>query len=133
MSQEERLRENVARLVRAAYGPSARPDAQAHADLLRRLRGTVRERHAWADFPDGAVIVISAVLLAMVVWIGWHCALPRGACLTSPSSIVAAGWVVLNLAALPVASVVILKSRGETRRETGFLPKTWFLGSKKEK
>ncbi|MBN1584101.1 MAG: hypothetical protein JXA89_25550 [Anaerolineae bacterium] len=131
MSQEERLEENVARLVRAAYGQVARPDGQARAHLLRRLQGAVREQQVGTDFPDGAVILMSAVLLVMAVWLGRHCVPVRGCCLTDPSLVVAAGWVILNLVAVPVASAVVWRKRNP--REIGFLSKTLFFGSKKEK
>jgi len=105
------LEENAARLVRAAYGPSARPSPKASKRVFRLLLGQVRARSATPSFPDAALAVLGAIVALLAVFLAVQSALPRTSLGTNPSLLAAAIMLVLNLAWVPVASIVIVMRR----------------------
>lgn len=98
---------NTARLIRAASGPSVRPSDQARERTFRSLRDLVRARYAGAGFPDVAVALLGGALLAMLAWLAIQLGQQEPLRPIDPSLLVAAAWVLPNLAAVPVAAIVI--------------------------
>jgi len=105
------VEENTARLVRAAYGPSARPSPQASERVFRLLLGHVKERPATPSFPDAALVALGALVAAVAVCVAAQVVLPRASLGASPSLLAAAMMLVLNLAWVPVAGIVIVMRR----------------------
>ena len=108
------LEQNTAQLIRAAYGPSARPSADARERAFQLVLNQVRTRPAKDEFPDIAVIILSVVLVFIAAWLGFRVTSTATSFLASPLLLATLGWLVLNLAILPVASIVIV-----TRRRNG--------------
>lgn len=105
------LEENTARLVRAAYGPSARPSPEASQRVFRLLLGHVRVRPATPGFPDAALVALGAIVVFLAVGLAIQVAFPMTSLNASPSLLAAAMVLILNLAWVPVASIVIVLRR----------------------
>ena len=112
MNENERyLDRNTAHLVRAAFGPHARPSARAAEQALRLLLDQVRERSAKAPFPDAAVGVLGATLVLAAICLTAQVIVNGTSLTVNPSLLGLAAWLSANLALLPVASIVILIRR----------------------
>jgi hypothetical protein len=106
---EKALEENAARLIRAAYGPDARPGSQASETAYRLLLAHVRAKRAAPDFPDLALGILGAVFVCTAAWLAARVLLDGTSLLADPSLVVVSTWVILNLAMLPIASIIILQ------------------------
>lgn len=112
MNREEHyLEENTACLIQAAYGPDVRPSPKAGEQTFRLLLAYVRARSAAVAFPDAAVGALGAMLALMAVWLTVQTAVTGTPLISNPSLLVIAAWLILNLALVPVASIVILIGR----------------------
>ena len=112
MNENERyLDRNTAHLVRAAFGPHARPSARVAEQALRLLLDQVRERSTKAPFPDAVVGILGATLVLAAIWLTAQVAVGGTSLTATPSLLVLAAWLSANLALLPVASIVILIRR----------------------
>jgi len=112
MSEEARLlEENVARLIRAAHGPSARPSPQAREQTFQLLLSHVRARSMVVDFPDVAVGLLGAVLAVVEIWLVVQVVVADTSFIGNPSLLVMAAVLMLNLALVPIASIVIVVRR----------------------
>jgi hypothetical protein len=112
MNQDERLlEENTARLIRAASGTDARPGPQTRQRMFQILLTCVRERSSEVSFPDVVVSALGGLLMLVAIWlVGWRTG--TGISLsTSPTLLIPAVWLLLNLALVPIACIVILKRR----------------------
>lgn len=108
---ERYLEQNTARLVRASFGPHARPSRQATERSFRLLLAQVRARTAVVTFPDAAVGIMGATLALAATWLALQAAIAGTPVTTSPSLLALVAWLVANLALVPVASLVILIRR----------------------
>ncbi len=112
MNQEGHcLEENTARLVRAAYGPSAHPSPQASKRVFRLLLRHVGARPVTPSFPDAAVVVLGAMVAVLAVCLAVQAVLPKTSPGANPLLLATATWLILNLAWVPVASTVIVIRR----------------------
>jgi len=112
MNDSERyLDRNTAHLVRAAFGPRARPSARATEQTLRLLLDQVRKRPTKAPFPDAVVGVLGAMLVLAAMWLAAQVTVIGTPLTTNPSLLMLAAWLGANLALLPVASTVIVIRR----------------------
>jgi len=112
MNQEGHcLEENTARLVRAAYGPLARPSPQASRRVFRLMLDHLRVGSATPGFPDAAVVTLGATLAALAVCLAIRAVLSSTSLVVDPSLLATATWLVLNLAWVPVASIVVVVRR----------------------
>ena len=112
MSEEDRhLEHNVGHLIRAACGPSTRPSTEASERTYQLLLNHVRTRSSESDFPDIAVAVLGAVSAIIAIWavvqVIWNGRPFRA----TPLLLITVIWATLNLALVPVASIVILRRR----------------------
>ena len=112
MNERERyLDRNTAHLIRAAFGPHARPSARAAEQALRLLLDQVRERSSEAPFPDAAVGVLGATLVLAATWLTVQVIVSGTSLTVNPALLMMAAWLGANLALVPVASIVILIRR----------------------
>ena len=112
MNDRERyLERNTAHLVRAAFGPRARPSARAVERTLRLLLDRVRKRPAEVPFPDAVVGVLGATLVLAATWFTAQVTVTGTLPSANPSLLMMAAWLGANLALVPVASIVILIRR----------------------
>ena len=112
MNQRERyLEENTARLIRAAFDPNARPSPHASERAFQSLLADVRARSAAVAFPDSAVGVLGATLALAATWLAIQAAAAATSFIANPPLLLMAAWLALNLALVPIASVVILIRR----------------------
>jgi hypothetical protein len=108
---EENSEENTARLIRAAYDPSARPTVEASEGTFHLLLEHVRAPVAVEDFPDLVVGFLGGMLAIAVAWlivrVAWG-----GASFSADLALFTVGvWAIVNLSVVPVAGIVILKRR----------------------
>jgi hypothetical protein len=112
MNDRERyLDRNTAHLVRAAFGPRARPSARAAERTLRLLLDRVRKRPAEVPFPDAVVGVLGAMLVLAATWLAAQVAATGTLSRANPALLMLTAWLGANLALVPVASIVILVRR----------------------
>jgi hypothetical protein len=109
--QGDPLEENTARLIRAAYGSSARPTDHLSNKAFRSLLEHVRTRSATPGFPDAAVVILGGLLAALPIWLAVRAFLSSTSLVPDPSLLAATAWLVLNLAMVPVTSVLIVIRR----------------------
>jgi hypothetical protein len=109
--QESQFDQNLERLIQASCGPETRPKPSAREQLHQRLSAELREIRRQEEFPAGILAVLSGVVLLLVA-----------ASFLSPSytavrishgfELNPIGFVILvNLACLPIASLVIILRR----------------------
>lgn len=103
--------ENTARLIRAAYDPSARPTAEASEGTYHLLLAHVRGPMAVDGFPDLVVGLLGGMLAIAVVWLSVR-VVWGGASFSADPALWSVGvWAIVNLSVVPVAGVVILIGR----------------------
>lgn len=108
---ENRQEANVARLIRAGFGPASRPSPHAGEQAFRRLVIEWRAQQAGAGFPDRIVVLLTGVLLLMGAWLTVQVVGPGVSPLTAVPAIVVVGLLAANLVLVPVASLVIVLRR----------------------
>ena len=64
-----RLEENTARLIRASFGPEARPDPRTSRETLRRLTAQVRASRTPTTFPERVLGLLLGTLVVMAAWV----------------------------------------------------------------
>ena len=112
MNDSERyLDRNTAHLVRAAFGPHARPSARATEQTLRLLLDRVRKQPAEVPFPDAVMGFLGATLVLAATWLAAQVAVIGTLSSGNPALLMLAAWLGANLALVPVASIVILIRR----------------------
>ena len=110
-SEDRRLEANTARLIRAALGPETRPDPGAGQQALQSLLTGLRERRARSSFPDHTLAALVGTLVFMAAWLALQAIASDGA-VNSPVLLLPATFVLLvNVAVVPVASIVIVLRR----------------------
>lgn len=102
---------NLERLIRAACGAEARPTPATRRRLRRRLSAVLSETRPPREFPAGILALLGGLILlsAAAGFLSGRAAgvrLPLGIAL-NPASLMA----LVNLAALPIASLVIVIRR----------------------
>lgn len=108
---EENAQDNTARLICAAYDPSARPTVEARERVLRMLLEHVRAPVAVEDFPDLTVGFLGGMLAVAVVWLIVRAAWGGASFSADPALLTVGVWAIANLSVVPVAGIVILKGR----------------------
>ena len=108
---EENVKENTARLVSAAYDPSARPTAEVGERVRRLLFEHARAQAAMDDFPEVVVGFLGAMLAVAVVWLIARLAWGEASLYADPALLTIGVWAVANMFVVPVAGIVILKRR----------------------
>ena len=103
--------ENTARLIRAAYDPSARPTPEARQRTLHLLRVHVRAQVPIDDFPDLVVGFLGGMLAVAVLWLIVRVAWGGASFYAKPALLTVGVWAIANLFVVPVAGIVILKRR----------------------
>lgn len=105
------LQENTARLIRAAFGPEARPDPQTSREVLGRLVTQLRVGQTAVPFPERTLGLLAAALVLMAVWLASHMIGSTPAVTAAPAGPVIASVLFLNLAFVPAAAVLIVIRR----------------------
>ena len=108
---ERYLEENITRLIRAAFGPEARPSRQTVERTLQSLLALIHARSAAVAFPDAAVGVLGGMLVLIASWLAIQLAFTGTSMLSIPALLAMAAWLTANVALLPVASILILIMR----------------------
>ena len=101
---------NIARLLKAGFDRSARPDPETRSRTWRRLLAEVRQMRPEPSFPGGALCLLAAGLLLLAVTLGLRVARDTHAALAAPLVVAACG-VGLNVIMAPVAAVLIVWRR----------------------
>lgn len=109
--EEHHLEQNLAILLRAALGGQARPGPQELRTAWRLLSRQRSRRPFPSDFPDSVLALLGLQLVLLGTWM-----LARSTHWTGPESVslpltVASAWLLVNLAFLPVASLVVFLRR----------------------
>lgn len=107
----ENAQGNTARLIRAAYDPSARPTAEARKRTFHLLLDHVRAPVVVEDFPDLVVGLLGGMLAFAVVWLIVRVAWGGASFSADPALLPVAVWAIVNLSIVPVTGIVILKRR----------------------
>lgn len=111
MSAEDHLEKNTARLVQASFGRQARPDSAARAETLKLLVGELSEQAGAGEFPGVVLVLLGGMLVLTAIWLaGQILSVGKIATASLPVAVIAF-WLALNLALLPVASVIIVLKR----------------------
>jgi hypothetical protein len=108
---EEHSEENTARLIRAAYDPSARPTVEANEGTFHLLLEHVRAPVAVEDFPDLVMGFLGGMLAVAVAWLIARVAWSGASFSADPALLAVAVWAIVNLSVVPVTGIVILKGR----------------------
>lgn len=103
-------KENIAHLIQASYSSDARPHPQTGERISRILLIHSQKRLAIVQFPDIAVGVMGIILILVAVYVTLQLMLGKSYA-THPTFLLMIIWLVLNLLALPLASVVIVMRR----------------------
>ena len=109
--QESQFDRNLASLIHASCGPETRLTPFAREQLHHRLSAALREKRRHEEFPAGILALFSGVVFLLAAAIFLSSLIPS---LGLPRSFVfnPAGLLVLvNLAFLPIASLVIVLRR----------------------
>jgi hypothetical protein len=103
--QESQSEGNLERLIRASCGPETRSAPLAREQLHQRLSAALREKRRPAEFPAGCLILLLAATSVLPLW----------NTSVRPSQIFelnpVGGIALVNLACLPIASLVIILRR----------------------
>ncbi|MCJ7738230.1 MAG: hypothetical protein MUQ10_13100 [Anaerolineae bacterium] len=103
--------DNIADLIRASFAEDARPTSQTRESALHELRAVLRAKRGDGHFPDSVVAILGGTLFATAANVAYAMT-AAGRTLTDNPAFLAVGmWMVLNLAALPVSSIIILSRR----------------------
>jgi hypothetical protein len=112
---------NLERLLRSAYGPSARPDPAAGAALLARLHAELPSapvlgpRRLPADmpasFPDAALLLLAGAFLLAAAWLLSRLSGGGSSLAADPALVLAAVAIAANLVLAPAAGAVIVYRR----------------------
>lgn len=107
----EHLESNVARLIQIGYSAESRPDPAMHSGMLRILAIDVHGRERIAALPEWIVAVLVGFLVFLAAWLAL--ANPQVTVPTGFNSLyfVAAFVLILNLAFIPIASIIIVIRR----------------------
>jgi hypothetical protein len=103
--------ENEGRLIKAAMGGDALPTPETERRVLRLLLAEQQAASQVAEFPTG---ILAALVGVLVVLIGLVLVQTSGVWVWAISSVplaIAACMVCLNIAAVPVAGIVIVMRR----------------------
>jgi hypothetical protein len=109
--QESQSEGNLERLIRASCGPETRSAPLAREQLHQRLSAALREKRRPAEFPAGWLALFSGLILLLAA----TSVLPLWNTSVRPSQIFelnpVGGIALVNLACLPIASLVIILRR----------------------
>ena len=111
MDEKPFFEDNMARLIRAAMPPGARPDPVRRAELLLKLTAEAERAAARSAFPDRLVCVLAAALVVLAAWVAGRLGAGSIAGAPGPALTVLAVALVLNLAMVPVAGFLIVVRR----------------------
>ena len=109
-SKSNNPEENIIRLIQASFSRQARPDAGLHGEMLHRLREEIRTNRAGIEFPNGVLVTLTGILTLMAVWLMIQTTSGQSI-MTSPTLTIMAMVLILNLALVPVASLIIVIRR----------------------
>jgi hypothetical protein len=107
----EHLESNVARLIQVGYSAECRPDPARHSGMLRSLEIDLRGQQRIAALPEWIVAALVGFLVFLAGWLAL--ANPQVVMSTGLNSLyfVAAFVLILNLAFIPIASIIIVIRR----------------------
>ena len=109
MDERERyLEDNTARLIRAGFSAEARPDTLTAEETWRCLTAQLHAKHTAVAFPDWTLIILAGILALMAAWLASQTFVGGVSIAMSPSLIVIALVLTLNLVSVPIAGIVIL-------------------------
>lgn len=109
--QESQSDRNLERLIRASCGPETRMTPLAREQLHRRLSAALRKKRRHEEFPTGILALFSGIVLLLTAT-SFFSLLNRSIRLPLSFGLNPVGLLVLmNLACLPIASLVIILRR----------------------
>jgi hypothetical protein len=108
---QETSEKNTARLIHAAYDSSARPTTEAKEQVFRLLLNHMRAPAAVEDFPTLVVGLLGGMLAIAIAWLVARVAWIGPSLYIDPTLLAVGVWAFVNLSAVPVAGIVILKRR----------------------
>jgi hypothetical protein len=112
MDNEDRLLEdNIARLIRAGYGPEVRPNARVRERVFARLASQVRSGSAAAEFPASIIGLLFGALGLMAIWLAAPMIGVAARVTSVPSIAIVSAVLLVNLVSVPVAAIIIVIRR----------------------
>lgn len=102
--------QNIARLLKASFDRSVRPDPELRSRAWRHLLAAARQMRPEPSFPDRAIFLLAAGLLLLAVTLGLRAVRDTDAAVTVPLVVAACG-VGMNVMMAPVAAVLIVWRR----------------------
>lgn len=109
-SRRDYLEENTIQLIRAGSGHQAQPEVGLRSEVLHRLRCETRMNRREVEFPNRVLVILTGVLALAALWLVIQAASGRSIITSAVLSIMAM-VLILNLALVPVASLVIVIRR----------------------
>lgn len=119
--QEQLLEENIARLIQSASNPGARPGDRIRMQTFQLLVAQMQSQSADIPFPDAIIGLLGGILALAAVWLVGGVIMTGAQWTANPSLLFVALWLLLNLALVPVASIVIVRRRqygNQTKHQT---------------
>jgi hypothetical protein len=109
MNGDRYLEENIQHLLRAGLGE--RPDTGLKSKTYQLLQEGLLASRSSAEFPYNLLLLFSALLLSVAIWVVSRAFGLLPATSLQPALVLAGLMAALNIVALPLACIVIVKRR----------------------
>jgi hypothetical protein len=110
-SEDYDLEDNIARLIRAGYGPEVRPDPRVREKTFEYLVSQLRSENTLTEFPACTLGLLFCALVLMAIWLATQMVGVYVGITSLVPQVIIAATLFVNLASVPVAAIIIVKRR----------------------